>query len=245
MAIGADRFDVFFKRLELRDVVTADEKHSLVEAFDAAEVIEPNTSMVRQGDRPGKSILMLSGLSSRTRTLRNGERQIVALHLPGDFVDLHSFLLKEMDHDVEAVSQCVIARMPHERLERMTERLPHLTRLLWLMTLIDAAIMREWAVGLGIRTATQRMAHLFCELDIRMRAIGLGTDEGFSFPVTQTILKDILGLSAVHTNRTLMDLRARNLLTWDKGTVRILDRSQLYEVALFDDEYLHFKREPR
>jgi CRP-like cAMP-binding protein len=245
VANNPDRFAVFIRRLELRDRISDEEKDALLGAFDAPEAVAAHTDIVREGTRPTKSVLVLSGIACRTRTLRNGERQIVAVHLPGDFVDLHSFLLKEMDHDVEALTSCVIARLPHEHLERITERLPHLTRMLWLMTLIDAAIIREWAVGLGIRSATERTAHLFCELSTRLAAVGLCTNDTFSFPVAQTNLKDILGLSAVHTNRTLMDLRSRNLLSWEKGVVKILDIEALKDVALFDDGYLHLQRERR
>lgn len=241
----ADRFEVFFRRMELRDRVSPEEKAALLAAFEQPEVVPAQTAMVREGERVTKSVLVLSGICCRTRTLSNGERQIVAVHLPGDFVDLHGFLLKTMDHDVEALTQCVVARLPHDQLERVTERLPHLTRLLWLLTLIDGAIIREWAVGLGIRSASERMAHLFCELYTRLTAIGLTTGNSFSFAVAQTHLKDILGLSAVHTNRTLMTLRSRGLLTWEKGVVTILDPNRLREEALFDDGYLHLQREPR
>jgi CRP-like cAMP-binding protein len=240
-----ERFGVFFRRLELRDRITDEEKAVLIEAFDAPELLPVQSAIVREGERPTKSVLVLSGISCRTRTLRNGERQIVAVHLPGDFVDLHGFLLKTMDHDVEALTPCVVARLPHPYLERITERFPHLTRLLWLLTLIDAAIIREWAVGLGVRSASERMAHLFCELNTRLTAIGLAANNTFLFPVAQSTLKDILGLSAVHTNRTLMDLRQRNLVSWEKGILTILDPKRLYEEALFDEGYLHLNREPR
>lgn len=245
MTNGDDRLAPFFRRLELRDKISEEERAALTRAFETAETIPPQSYVAREGDRPSKSVLMLSGISCRTRTLRNGERQIVALHLAGDFIDLHSFVLKEMDHDVEALTACTIVRVPHEELERITERLPHLTRLLWLLTLIDAGIIREWAVGLGVRSAVQRMAHLFYELLTRMRAGGLTSDNTFSFPVPQTTLKDILGLSAVHTNRTLMDLRSRGLLSWEKGVVTILDPDRLRDEALFDETYLHLHRERR
>lgn len=245
MVNNPDQYGVFFRRLELRDRVSEAEKELLLQAFEPPEIIPAQGAIVREGERVTKSVLVLSGISCRTRTLRNGERQIVAVHLPGDFVDLHGFLLKTMDHDVEAMTPCVVSRLPHPQLERITERLPHLTRCLWLLTLIDGAIIREWAVGLGVRTARERMAHLFCELNTRMKAIGLSVDNSFSFPVAQATLKDILGLSAVHTNRTLMDLRQRNLLSWERGIVKILDPERLCHEALFDDQYLHLQSEPR
>ena len=245
MANGSDRLGVFLRRLELRDRVSDEERDTLVAGFEPSEVLPAQAIIAADGSRPTKSVLMLSGLSARTRTLKNGERQIVALHVPGDFVDLHSFLVKTMDHDVVALAPCTIARLPHSHLQRITERLPHLARLLWLLTLIDAAIFREWAAGLGVRNASQRMAHLFCELHARLKAVGLTVDSSFSFPVSQVDLKDMLGLSAVHTNRTLMDLRQRNLISWDKGVARIVDLVALKELALFDEDYLHLRSEAR
>jgi len=185
------------------------------------------------------------GLACRYRALPSGERQLTAIHLPGDFVDLHSFLLKEMDHSVGALTDCTIITFPHERLVKLTERFPHLTRLLWLLTLLDGAIHREWLVGMGRLTAPQRTAHLVCEIYARLHALGLAAENRFHFPITQAALADAVGISTVHINRVLQDLRHRGLIVWDGGMVDILNWNALAGAAQFDQRYLHIVQEPR
>jgi CRP-like cAMP-binding protein len=235
----------FLQRIEQYDALAADERKALLGIIGAPEKVRAGTSIVREGDRPGRSTLLLDGMMYRARNLSDGGRQIVALHIPGDFVDLHSFLLKTMDHDVVALSPSIVARVSHDDLRRVTARYPHLTRLLWLLTLVDGAILREWAAGLGRRTALERTAHLFCELHLRMNAAGRDGDQRFELPVTQTDLADVLGISAVHTNRTLQELRERQLLTFNGGTLQILDIDALWSLANFDPTYLHQVNEPR
>lgn len=237
--------DALFVRLQQHDKLGDAERAALSAALGPVETLPKGADLVREGDNPGSSTLLLEGLACRYRTLSDGRRQIVALHLPGDFVDLHAFVLKEMDHAVGAITTCRIARAPHPALERITEDHPHLTRLLWLLTLIDAAIMREWAVGLGRRTAVEHMAHLLCELDLRLRAIGQQHDDRLYFPVTQSDLGDMLGISPVHTNRVLQELRSRQLIHWEGDFIELLDRKALAEMADFGDLYLHLVRRPR
>jgi CRP-like cAMP-binding protein len=237
--------NAFFLRLEQHDKLRAEERGALLDVIGPVERLPGGASLVRTGERPGASTLLLSGMASRFRLLSDGGRQIVAIHVAGDFVDLHSFLLKEMDHDVATLAPSAIARVRHEALEELTRNYPHATRLLWLLTLIDAAIMREWAVSLGRRTALERMAHFFCEIHLRLLAVGLDGNDTFELPISQVTLSDILGLSVVHTNKQLQDLRARELIVWNGSTVRLLDRERLMKLADFDDLYLHRRREPR
>jgi CRP-like cAMP-binding protein len=190
-------------------------------------------------------MLVAEGLTCRYRLLSDGERQLTAIHLPGDFVDLHSFLLKEMDHSVGALTECVIITFPHERLVKVTERFPHLTRLLWLLTLLDGAIHREWLVGMGRLSAPQRAAHLICELYTRLKALGLAAGNRFEFPVAQAALADAVGISTVHVNRVLQDMRQRGLIAWSGGTLEIHDWRALADAGEFDDLYLHLVQEPR
>jgi CRP-like cAMP-binding protein len=237
--------DTLFRRLERRDVLADDERLALQAAADGEYVVPAGGDFVREGERPAHSTLVTSGLSIRYRLMPEGERQITAIHVPGDFVDLHSLLLRKMDHAVGALSTCTIVTFPHERLVRITEQYPHLTRLLWLLTVLDAAIHREWIVAMGRRTALQQLAHLICELHARLAAIGLAGDGPFSLPATQADLGDALGLSTVHVNRVLQQLRAERLVSWQGHTVEILDPERLRELASFDEDYLHLEREPR
>jgi CRP-like cAMP-binding protein len=235
----------FFRKILLRDALGAEEQRAICEAADQRLSFSPGQDLVTEGDRPIRSMLVAGGFTCRYRTLSDGARQLTAIHLPGDFVELHSFLLKEMDHSVGALTKCQIITFPHERLVRVTERFPHLTRLLWLLTLLDGAIHREWLVGMGQLSAQQRTAHLICEIYTRLKTIGMATSQSFEFPITQAALADAVGISAVHINRVLQELRHRNLITWDGGLLEIRDWDAFAAAGEFDDRYLHLIQEPR
>ncbi len=233
------------RRLEARDELSGEERLIIERMFTDVRLVKAGDDIVRDGDRPQRSTLVVDGLAARYKVLHGGERQITALHLPGDCVDLHSFLLKEMDHGVGAISQCRVATVPHETLAGLSANQPHLTRLLWLLTLLDGAMHREWLVAMGRRSALGQLAHLLCELRMRLTVVGSVDDDCFVMPVTQVDLSDILGLSSVHVNRVLQELRADNLIAWKGVNVSILDWDGLKRIAEFDDRYLHIVKEPR
>lgn len=235
----------FFRRIRLRDHLGADEQQAIADAADERLMFPAGEDLVAEGDRPYRSMLVVSGFTCRYSLSTDGSRQITALHIPGDFVDLHSFLLKEMDHSVAALTNCTVVTFPHERLVRLTERYPHLTRLLWLLTLLDGAVHREWLAGMGRLSAPQRTAHLICEIYVRLEAVGLAGDQSFNFPVTQAAVADAVGISAVHINRVLQELRQRGLIVWDGGQVEITNWKDLVAAADFDERYLHLVRESR
>ena len=237
--------DQFFRKLEQRDTLSAPEYDALGSAAGPEADYAANTDLVSEGDHPEVSTLVVSGFTTRYRVLSDGQRQITAIHIPGDFVDLHSFVLKTMDHSVGALSDCHVVRFPHSGLREITERFPHLTRVLWLMTLLDSAIHREWLVAMGRRTAGGQLSHLVCELYVRLGIVGLTHNDSFTLPLTQVELGDALGLSAVHVNRVLQELRAEQLLTWQNQTVHILDWPRLQDRAEFDPTYLHLQKERR
>ncbi|MCB5174835.1 Crp/Fnr family transcriptional regulator [Microvirga lenta] len=232
-------------KLERRDRLSPEEKQVLESAISRVSDIEVDEEFIREGDRPTDSKLLLEGFAARYKDLANGKRQITALHVPGDFVDLHSFLLKTMDHGIVALTPCRIASVPHTALRTITERHPHLTRLLWLNTLLDGAIHREWLVAMGRRTALGRMTHLFCELFLRLQIVGQTEGRSFKLPLTQAELGDTLGLSTVHINRILQELRANGLVAWRGPTLTILDWDRLMEAAEFDPAFLNLDLEPR
>ena len=245
---GADieeLLEPFFRKIAARDALGQEERRALVEAADERLVFEAGEDLVSEGQRPIRRMLVADGFTSRYRLLSGGDRQLTAIHVPGDFVDLHSFLIKKMDHSVGALTRCVIYTFPHARLVALTERFPHLTRILWLLTLLDASIHREWLVGLGRLSAQQRAAHLICEIFTRLRVIGRTADNSFELPITQSALADALGISAVHINRVLQDLRRRGLIVWDGGRLNITDWHALSALAEFDEGYLHLVQESR
>jgi CRP-like cAMP-binding protein len=229
-------------KLEQRDRLSDDERRVLEVAVVRVREVRADEDIVREGDRPVESSLLLDGFAARYKVLSNGRRQITALHITGDFVDLHSFLLKTMDHGVLALTPCRVGMVPHAVLEKITEEHPHLARLLWLSTLIDGAIHREWLTAMGRRSATAHMAHLVCELFVRLEAIGHVQDSTIQLPITQSELGDTLGLSTVHVNRVLQELRKEGLIRTRGNELTILDWERLQEVAEFTPTYLNLQK---
>jgi CRP-like cAMP-binding protein len=232
-------------KLRARDEVSAAEEGALRSAVADLRDYPADRTIIREGQELGESTLLLDGLVCRYKDLRNAERQITALHVPGDFVDLHSFPLKRLDHNIMTLTPCRVAMVPHARLTRITETLPHLTRLLWFLTTLDASIQREWELSLGRRTALARVAHLLCELRVRLDVVGLAEETGYRLPITQTELAECIGLTAVHVNRTLRELRERGLVEFRRGDVRIPDLAGLEKLAEFRNDYLYLERRPR
>jgi CRP-like cAMP-binding protein len=235
----------FIRTLEQYDVLTDAERAALNSLPLQTRIFKRNTEIVHEGDRPTHSCLLLEGFAARTQVLSDGRRQITNLHIPGDFVDLHGLLLKRMDHSVIAFVDCKVAFVPHEALRAVIDTHRHLSRLFWLTTLVDAAIDRAWITSLGRRPAIDHLAHLLCELYVRLRGRGLVGGNSFAFGATQTELGDVLGMSTVHVNRTLQDLRKLGLVEWEAGRVTILDFERLAERAEFDPAYLNQWIEPR
>ncbi len=203
------------------------------------------TEIIEDRSKPRNSCLLLDGIAARAMSLETGERQITALHVAGDFVDLHGFYLKVMDHSVVALTDTRVALVDHAILKEISETLPHLGRVLATMIAIDAAIQRNWILSLGRRKPHGRLAHLFCELYLRLKVVGRVDGSSFQLPISQSTLSDVLGLSIVHTNRTIQHLRASNLVAWRNGEVTILDWNSLSELGEFDPVYLNLFRKPR
>lgn len=236
--------DKLVEKLRRRDVISRDEELALLEVLGAPQSVAMGSDIVREGDRPTYSTLLVEGFTARYVTLGDGGRQITELNISGDFIDLHSFLMKEMDHGVMALTDCVIQPAPHAALRRLTENHPHLARLLWLDTIIDAAIHRQWIASMGRRTALAHMAHLVCELCTRLDVVESAADKAFGLPLSQAVLADVLGLSTVHVNRLIAELRAMQVLSWAQGRVTVLDWERLVALAEFDPSYLRLQNEP-
>jgi CRP-like cAMP-binding protein len=232
-------------KLRARDDVSAAEESAIRNAISEVRTIPDRHVLIRRGEEISVSTLLLDGWMARARDLKGGQRQVTELHVTGDFVDLHGFTLKRLDHDVITLSTCRIATIPHDNLRRITERFPHLTRVYWLMTNIDAAVHREWGVSLGRRSAASRLAHLICEIALRVQIARNGSENSFDFPLTQDELAECLGLTAVHMNRTIQQLRRRNLIQLERKRLIILDPPALAALAEFDPMYLYLQHEHR
>jgi CRP-like cAMP-binding protein len=243
--ITEQALEALLMKLRARDVVRDAEKEVLRDAIGRIGEAAPGQPLVRAQVTLSESILLFEGLACRYKDLADGQRQIMELHVAGDFVDLHGFLLKQLDHTVGALTPVRYAAVPHDALRLITETQPHLGRTLWFSTLIDAAIHREQIVSVGRRSALSRIAHLLCELYVRLKIVGLADEDGYALPLTQADVADATGLTSVHVNRMLRKLRNADLLTFRAGRVTIHDWYGLQRVAEFDATYLHLERRPR
>jgi CRP-like cAMP-binding protein len=232
------------EKLSLRDRISPEEIEALQKALEPPKTVAAGSDIVREHSRPLHSTLLISGFSARYSTLEDGARQITEINVSGDFIDLHSLLMKQMDHGVVALTECVIAEAPHSGLIDITEHHPHLTRLLWLDTIIDAAVHRQWLVAMGRRSGLGHLAHLVCELYLRLQAVGQTGDMTFDLPLTQAVLGDALGLSTVHVSRLISELRGEGVINWSNGQIDILDWRRLAEIAEFDPTYLRLQSDP-
>lgn len=237
--------EAHLRKLRRRDDISDEEEAAIRGAVADVREYRADTTIIRRGDVLNESTLLVDGWLARTKDLADGQRQVSELHVAGDFADLHSFTLKRLDHNVIALTPCRIALVPHDRLLDMTHRFPHLTRVYWFSTNLDAAMYREWTVSLGRRSALARMAHLFCELLVRLEIVGLTDANSYDFPLTQQELSECLGLTAVHVNRTLQELRKRHLIEVAGRRATILDLPALEALAEFDPAYLYLERRPR
>jgi CRP-like cAMP-binding protein len=201
--------------------------------------IHADQDVVRDGDRPTQSCVVVEGFLCRYKQLPDGTRQIHSVHVPGDMPDLQSLHLQVMDHGLSALTPSKVALIPHEAIRKLTHEQPRVADALWRDTLVDAAIFREWIVNVGAREAYARIAHLFCEIFLKLRAVGLTNGYTFQLPITQAELADATGLSTVHVNRSVMQMRANGLITWEKGQCTIDNWEDLKRDAMFDPTYLH------
>lgn len=241
---AAPKITTLVEKLSLRDRISTEEIEALQKALEPPKMVAAGSDIVREHTRPLHSTLLISGFSARYSTLADGARQITEINVPGDFIDLHSLLMKQMDHGVVALTECVVAEAPHSGLIDITERHPHLGRLLWLDTIIDAAIHRQWLVAMGRRSGLGHLAHLVCELYLRLQAVGQTGDLTFDLPLTQAVLGDALGLSTVHVSRLISELRGEGVINWSGGRIDILDWRRLAEIAEFDPTYLRLQSDP-
>nr|WP_249403587.1 Crp/Fnr family transcriptional regulator [Sphingomonas sp. CFBP 13720] len=231
--------------MRARDTISAEEERVIRDSLGTVRDIPAQTTCIRAGERLLVSTLLTDGLMCRYKDLPGGERQITELHVAGDFVDLHSFSLKQLDHNVMALTPCRVILVPHVKLTAITEQHPHLARVYWFLTALDAAIHREWVLSLGRRSAIERIAHLMCELRVRLGLIGQADDSGFDLAIKQSDLSDCTGLTPVHVNRTLRELRERGLMDFKGKRVVIHDLAGLKALAEFDEDYLYLRREER
>ncbi|HEY8611289.1 MAG TPA: Crp/Fnr family transcriptional regulator [Roseomonas sp.] len=227
-----------FTKLSLGDRLVLDQL-----SIETVRLIGPREDIIREGERPHSLSIVLSGWACRYKYLEDGRRQILSFLLPGDLCDSHVFVLREMDHSIGSLTPMSVAQIPRRRIEEVVLGHPRISQALWWDLLVSTAVQREWTVSLGQRDALERMAHLLCEIFLRMRSIGLANGDSCDLPLTQMELADAMGLSAVHVNRTLQELRAAKLITLKGKTLTIPDLEALQNAAQFNPNYLHLDHE--
>jgi CRP-like cAMP-binding protein len=235
--------NVLIRKLASISPLTADERECLASLPLSGKSFPGDQDVVREGERPSECCLVVEGFVCRYKLTHSGKRQIFSFHLPGDLPDLQSLHLKVMDHSLTTLTPSKLAFIPHESLKKLMHRCPRVADVLWRDTLIDAAVFREWMLGIGRRSAETRIAHVLCEVLVRMRAVGLADGDACELPITQAELGDALGLSTVHVNRSLQELRAKDLITLRGNLLTVEDWEGLKEAGEFDPTYLHLNGE--
>lgn len=219
------------------------EREALIQAVSRTVSVTDGQDIVQTGARPENCHVLLSGMAAAYKSVPNGKRQIVAFHVPGDIMDLDGFHGGRMDHGVVALSSCQFGVIPHRAMHDLSAEYPGIAQALWRHAVSDGAVSREWVVNVGQRAAPVRIAHLVCEVCTKLQDVGLVIEisggRQFLWPVTQVDIADATGMSAVHVNRSLQDLRGRELIQFASGQMTILDWAALKRLAGFEADYLH------
>ena len=226
------------RKLEVFAPLPEADKTLLDEVVREPRWIGQRLDLIAEGDAPTSVRLILEGFACRYKVLPDGKRQIMAYLVPGDFCDLHVFILKAMDHGIATLSPCKVVDITRRRVLELMER-PAIARAFWWAALVDEATLREWLVNIGSRPAEERIAHLLCELLLRLRTVGLTDGGKFELPITQAELGQTMGLSTVHVNRVLQRLRGDGMITLKGKNLVIVDEEKLKVFSGFNPNYLH------
>lgn len=232
-------------KLEAFTRLSADDRLALAQVSRNFRFVDARRDLICEGDKPRYVHLVLEGWACRYKQLPDGKRQIVALFIPGDFCDANVYILKSMDHSIGAITRLKVAMITPEEMNELTADRPRITQALWWHELVSAAVQREWTLNLGQRSAYERLAHLLIELYVRLNIVGRAHDGRCDFPLTQNDLADATGLTSVHVNRTLQELRRDGLIELERKQLQILDLQRMIDVAMFNANYLHIDHEGR
>ncbi|MBV9783446.1 MAG: Crp/Fnr family transcriptional regulator [Acidisphaera sp.] len=232
---------LLIRRLERLAPLHDDDRRALLELPIRAKAHYADQDIVREGDRPTECGLVLKGFVFRHKLVADGRRQIVSFNPAGEIPDLQSLYLPRLDYSIGTLVPTRMGYVPHQALRALVQSRPSIAAALWREIVVEASIFREWMVSLGRRSAYQRVAHLLCEIGLKLEMAGHGTRSEYEFPVTQSELADALGISTVHANRVVQELRRTNIVVWRGSSVTILDWRALQEAGEFDPAYLHIQ----
>jgi len=242
--LNGSTLEPMVRKLEYRGRFSPRDRAALLGLPHVVKTFESNHYVVRERDRATHSCLMLSGFSIRHKIVAGGLRQIVAIHMKGEMVDLQNSLLGVADHSVQMLTAGKVAMIPREEIVRIAFDYPAVGKAMWTDTLVDASIFREWIANVGRRTARVRIAHVLCEFGMRLKHAGLAEETGYELPMTQEQLADATGLTSVHVNRTIKALEAEGLIERaTPRTITIGDWKKLAHAGDFDSGYLHMKQD--
>jgi CRP-like cAMP-binding protein len=232
-------FEALVRRLDRRSPLDESDRQALIRLPHQLRKLPAAAHIVRDGDRPDTVCLLLSGFAHRYKLTGEGGRQIISIHMASEFVDLQNGLLGVADHSVQALTDAEVAFIPRSAVEDLALRNRAIGRALWIDTLIDASIFREWVVNVGRRDSRARVAHLLCEFSLRLEAAGLAANHHYELPMTQEQLADAVGLTSVHVNRVLKRLGEEGLIRRDRRRIVIEDWKRMRDAGDFNERYLH------
>lgn len=233
---------IMIRKLESIFALTDAEKQALIDLPIQTKDVKNNQVIVRVGDQPVYCCLIVEGFTCVYKVSVEGKRQIMALHVPGDIPDLQSLHLKALDINITSISPCKLGFIQHKDLHQLCERYPRLTAVFWRETLVHASLYREWLLNIGQREAYSRIAHIICELMLRLKAVNLIEGKTFNMPVTQAEIADATGMTPVHVNRVFQALRSDGLIRTEKSRMTIPDWDKIQQAGEFDPLYLHIEK---
>ena len=230
------------RKLESITALSNEEREAVESLPVKVRAFQARQDIVRDGDTASQCCPVLEGWLCRYKIIGNGKRQIFSFHIPGDIPDLPSLHIPVMDHSLATMTAATVVLILHEALHDLTARFPNIAAKLWRDTLVDAGVFREWLISMGQRDAFNHMAHLFCELYLKQEAVGLAGEHRCPMPVTQVDLADATGMSNVHVNRTLQEMRGKGMITLRSSILVIHAWNELVQAAEFDATYLHLRK---
>ena len=227
------------RRLRISSGITEDDVREILALPIAVRQYAAEQTVVGDGESATECCLIADGFCMRSKTIADGKRQILSIHIPGEIPDLMSLFLHVMDHDLATLTPCTLGFISHDVLTKLHRRRPNVAEIFWRDTLIDAAMFREWIVNVGQRPAPARLAHVMTELRERLKVIGGATGASFEMPLTQEQIGEALGITAVHVNRVIKQLREDGIVELHRGRATVLNEAKFRELADFDDRCLH------
>jgi CRP-like cAMP-binding protein len=237
--VDISSFESLFKRWSRSVALSAEDRHAFASLPWTRREVSRDAYLAREGEPTKVCSLLLYGLAFRQKLLSDGSRQIISFHIAGELLDVQNCALDVADHNVQALTRCIVLTVRKDELLRLMDERSAIRHGIWIDSLVDSSIFREWVVNVGRRHARERVAHLLCELAARLKAAGLGDGPTYDFPITQEQIADATGMTAVHTNRTLQSLRKSGLIRLSSSKLTIIDWRALAEVGDFGERYLH------